>query len=84
MPTKNQKVSKTIQDDSEEESYEFDKKKIDELFKNYDNGDVQDRNKFTRYLEDGENNDCLICKIIKFHQIFHSLNYYFRHSTNEK
>lgn len=63
MPTKNQKSNKPIGDDSDEEVFEFDKKKIDELFKNYDNGDVRDREKFARFLEDGENNDCLICKI---------------------
>lgn len=63
MPSKKEKSVRTVDEDSEEESIDFDKKKIDELFKNYDGGDGRDREKFLRFFEDGENNDCLICKL---------------------
>lgn len=63
MPAKNNKIPSTFNDDSDEEVLDFDSKKIDELFKNYDiDSSKKDLERITRFFEDGENNDCLICK----------------------
>lgn len=69
MPIKNNKNHGSFNDDSDEEVFDFDSKKIDELFKNYDiDSSKKDLERITRFFEDGENNDCLICKIFVIFQ----------------